>query len=154
MEGDKEVIRHLNISLKNELTAISQYFLHSRLLKSWGINQLADKAYQESIEEMRHADKLIERILQLGGLPNLQDLGKLLIGQGTKETLEGDLKLELQAVPALKEAIAHAESVRDYVSRDLFRTILEDEEGHIDWLETQLELIQRVGIAQYEASKL
>lgn len=154
MEGDKEVIRHLNIALRNELTAINQYFLHSRLLNSWGINQLGAKAYEESIEEMRHADKLIDRILQLGGLPNLQDMGKLLIGQNTKETLEGDLKLELNAVPALKEAIAHAESVKDYVSRDLFKAILADEEGHVDWLETQLELIRRLGIAQYEASKL
>jgi bacterioferritin len=154
MEGDKQVIQHLNAALKNELTAINQYFLHSRLLKSWGLNQLGDIAYKESIEEMQHADKLIDRILQLGGLPNLQDLGKLLIGQTTKETLECDLKLEYHAIPLLKEAIAHAESVKDFASRDLFLSILNDEEGHVDWIETQLELIERVGVAQYEASKL
>lgn len=154
MEGDKQVIQHLNVALKNELTAINQYFLHSRLLRSWGLTQLADKAYQESIEEMRHADRLIDRILYLGGLPNLQDLGKLLIGQNTKETLECDLKLELVAIPTLREAVGYTEQVKDYVSRDLFNAILTDEEAHVDWLKTQLELIERIGLANYEASKL
>lgn len=154
MDGDKQVIQHLNTALKNELTAINQYFLHSRLLNSWGLNQLGAMAYKESIEEMQHADRLIDRILNLGGLPNVQNLGKVLIGQNSKETLECDLKLELVAIPALKEGMSHAEEVKDYVTRDLLKVILADEEGHVDWIETQLELIERVGLANYEATKL
>ena len=141
MKGDKKVIEHLNKALKGELTAINQYFLHSRMLEDWGITKLAKHEYNESIEEMKHADELIKRILQVGGLPNLQDLGKLYIGQDVKEILEGDLKLE--------EAVAHAESVKDYVSRDLFAKILADEEGHEDYLETQLQMIDNMGIQNY-----
>lgn len=149
MKGDPQVIKHLNIILKNELTAINQYFLHSRMLKDWGVSELSAKVYEESIDEMKHADKLIERILFLGGLPNLQDLGKLHIGEEVKEIIECDLKMEHIAHPDLQDAVEYAESIRDYVSRDLFAYILDSEEEHIDWLETQLDLIERIGLERY-----
>ena len=149
MKGDSKVIEHLNVILKNELTAINQYFLHSKMLQDWGISEFAKKEYKESIEEMNHADELIERILFLGGLPNLQDLGKLRIGETVEEILECDLALEMQAIPDLRDAIEHSESVRDYVSRDLFAKILENEEEHVDWLETQSGLIEKMGIAHF-----
>ncbi|MCR9072272.1 MAG: bacterioferritin [Alphaproteobacteria bacterium] len=149
MKGDKTVIEHLNRILKNELTAINQYFLHSRILGDWGVSKLSKKAYEESIEEMEHADKLIQRILFLEGLPNLQELNKLRIGENVKEIIECDLAIELDAVPDLREAIAYADSIRDYVSRDLFNEILNDEEEHVDFLETQLDLIGRIGLEHY-----
>lgn len=154
MKGDPKVIAHLNKALGNEMVAINQYFLHARMYKDWGLKELADKEYEESIDEMKHADMLIERILFLEGLPNLQDLGKLMIGENTKEMLECDLKLEHIAVPDLKDAIEYCESVKDYVSRDLFANILESEEEHIDWLETQLGLIDRVGLQNYQQSQI
>ena len=149
MKGDKKVIEHLNKALKAELTAINQYFLHSRMLGDWGVSKLAKKEYDESIEEMQHADKIIERILFLGGLPNLQELGKLYIGEDVKEILECDMKLEDEAIPMYKDAIEICEKLRDYGTRDLLRTILNDEEEHVDFLETQFDLIKQVGIQNY-----
>ena len=154
MKGDDKVIEHLNKVLKNELTAINQYFLHSRMLKDWGLKKLGDYEYEESIDEMKHADMLIERILFLEGLPNLQSLGKLRIGEHTKEILECDLALEFDALPDLKEAIDYCEQNNDYVSRELFEKILESEEEHVDFLETQLTLIEKVGIENYQQSQI
>jgi bacterioferritin len=149
MKGDAKVIELLNKSLGNELIAINQYFLHAKMYKDWGMTNLAEHEYHESIDEMKHADKLTDRILFLEGMPNLQDLGALRIGENTKEMLECDLALEYDAVPDLKAGIEYAESIGDYISRDLFKEILEAEEEHIDWLETQLGLIEKMGIQNY-----
>jgi bacterioferritin len=149
MKGDPKILQHLNAVLKNELTAINQYFLHSRMFGHWGLKRLEETEQHESIDEMKHADELIKRILFLDGLPNLQDLGKLLIGENVKEALECDLKLEMAARIDLKAAIADSETLKDYVSRELFEDILQSEEEHIDFLETQLDLITRVGIENY-----
>jgi len=152
MKGDAQVIAHLQAQLKNELTAINQYFLHYRMLKHWGFDKLAKKEYEESIGEMKHADWLMDRIFMLDGLPNLQDLGKLQIGEDVKEVLSCDLSLEKAAQVTIKEGIAHSEAVRDYISRDLLLKILDDTEEHIDFLETQLELIEKVGLPNYQQS--
>lgn len=149
MKGDAKTIDFLNEALKNELTAINQYFLHSRMLENWGVSKLAHFEYHESIDEMKHADRLAKRILFLEGLPNFQMLGRLKIGETVEEILKADLELEHEAIPLLKEAIAHCESVRDFVSRDLFADILENEEEHVDMLETQFELIARIGLENY-----
>lgn len=154
MQGDKTVIEYLNKALKNELSAINQYFLHARMYKNWGLEKLNQKEYEESLDEMKHADQLIERILMIEGLPNLQDIGKLYIGQNVLEILQCDLRLEEEAIPLLKEAIAHCESVSDFVSRDLFSSILESEEEHYDWLETQIELYNKIGEQNYLQSMI
>jgi bacterioferritin len=154
MKGDAKVIEFLNKALENELTAINQYFLHARMYKNWGFHKLNEKEYRESIDEMKHADQIIERILFLEGLPNVQNIGKVMIGENPKEMLGCDLKLELIAVPLLREAIAYCEQVSDFVSREVFAHILESEEEHIDWLETQLELIEKVGLENYLQSQM
>jgi bacterioferritin len=154
MKGDAKVIEHLNKALYNELVAINQYFLHAKMLKNWGFKELAEHEQHESIDEMKHADRLIDRILFLDGLPNLQSLGKLMIGETPKEIFECDLKLEMIALPDLKAAIVYCENVGDFVSRDLFASILASEEEHVDWLETQLALMQRLGEASYLQAQL
>ena len=154
MKGDKKVLQHLNKALYNELTAINQYFLHAKMFKNWGFKKLADHELHESIDEMKHADRLTERILFLDGMPNLQDLGKLYIGEDVPEALKCDLKLEHEALPILKEGIAQCESVGDYVSRELLEDILESEEEHIDWLATNLGLIDKVGLPNFLQSQM
>lgn len=149
MKSDPQVISHLNAQLKNELTATNQYFLHYRMLKHWGFERLAKKEYDESIGEMKHADQLMERIFMLDGLPNLQDLGKLLIGESVPEILQCDLQLESAAQATINDGIAYCETVRDYVSRDLLQGILDDTEAHIDFLQTQIELLGKVGLENY-----
>ncbi|MDE2139595.1 MAG: bacterioferritin [Gammaproteobacteria bacterium] len=154
MQGDTKTIQYLNRVLKNELTAINQYFLHSRMYQNWGLKELGEHERQESMEEMKHAERLVARILFLEGLPNLQDLGKLYVGEHVKEILECDLRLEMEAAPLLREAIDYCEGKNDYISRELFAGILQSEEDHIDWLETQLDLIARVGLENYTQKKI
>jgi bacterioferritin len=154
VKGDTEVIQHLNHILTNELTAIDQYFLHARMLDNWGLKKLGEHERSESLDEMKHADKLIERILFLEGLPNLQDLNKLMIGETPREALECDLKLEQMSLPALRTAISHCESIGDYGSREVLQDILDSEEEHIDWLETQLRLIDGIGLQNYLQSQM
>jgi bacterioferritin len=154
MKGDAKVIEHLQAQLKNELTAINQYFLHYRMFKHWGLDKLAKKEYEESIGEMKHADQIMDRIFTLDGLPNLQDLGKLMVGETVPEALGCDLKSELGAQATIKAGIAHCEAAHDYISRDLLRSILEDTEEHIDYLETQIDLIERVGLQNYSQSQM
>ncbi len=154
MRGDKTVIRNLNAVLTNELTAINQYFLHSRMFRDWGYGSLADKEHAESIDEMKHADQLMERILFLEGLPNVQDLHKVRIGEDPVECLECDLALEHDAIPVLRDSIEHAESVQDFVTRNLFRSILDSEEEHVDWLETQLGLVKAIGRENWLQSQI
>ena len=149
MRGDAKVIEFLNLALKNELTSVNQNFLHSRMAGNWGLKKLEKKEYEESIDEMKHADKLAKRVLFLEGLPNFQDLGKLYIGEDVPEILQADLKREREAHAVYKDAIAHCEKVQDYVSRDLFVEIQESEEGHIDWLEEQIGLLEKVGLQNY-----
>tara|TARA_B100001123_G_scaffold450598_1_gene622263 strand:+ start:1676 stop:2170 length:495 start_codon:yes stop_codon:yes gene_type:complete len=154
MQGDPKIIDYLNKILKNELTAVNQYFLHARMFKNWGLTKLDNAEYEESIDEMKHADRLIERILFLEGLPNLQDLGRLRIGENTEEILDADLALEFESIPILRAAIAYCEESTDYVTRELFEDILEGEEEHVDWLETQIGLVKQVGIENYLQSML
>lgn len=154
MKGNPEVIKHLNLILKNELTAINQYFLHARILKDWGLMRLANKVYEESIGEMKHADMIIERILMIEGLPNLQDLGRLNIGQNVEEMFSADLKLEETNQAMLKDAIELCEKERDYVSREIFENILDDTEEHIDWIETQQGLIEKTGLQNYQQEQM
>ena len=154
MQGDSKVIGHLNQALRNELTAINQYFLHAKMFADWGLTKLADLEYKESIDEMRHAEQLIDRILRLDGLPNVQDVGKILVGEDVQEVLTCDLRLEQQAIPDLRAAIGAAEQAEDYVSRDLFNAILTSEEEHVDWLETQLRLIETAGLQNYIQSQI
>jgi bacterioferritin len=154
MKGDPQAISHLQAQLKNELTAINQYFVHYRMLKHWGFDKLAKKEYSESIGEMKHADWLMDRIFVLDGLPNLQDLGKLNIGENVPEMMASDLALERGAQTTIKDGMAHCESVRDYVSRDLLQKILDDTEEHIDFLETQIDLIDKVGLPNYLQSQM
>ena len=154
MKGDAKVIEHLQAQLKNELTAINQYFLHYRMYKHWGLDKLAKKEYAESIGEMKHADLLMDRIFQLDGLPNLQDLAKILVGEDVPEALACDLKAEVGAQATIKAGIAHCESVRDYVSRELLQGILDDTEEHIDFLETQIDLLGKLGIQNYLQSQM
>jgi bacterioferritin len=149
VQGDPKVLQYLNAALKNELTAINQYFLHARMLRHWGVTRLGGHEYKESVDEMKHADRLIERILMLDGLPNLQNLDKLFIGESVVEALQADLRLEQRAAPPLREAIAHCETVRDFVSRDLLSEILDAEEDHIDFIETQLGLVEKIGVENY-----
>lgn len=154
MQGETKVIQYLNRVLKNELTAINQYFLHARMYQNWGLKELGEHEHKESLDEMKHADRLIARILFLEGLPNLQELGKVYVGEHVREILECDLRLEMEAAPQLREAIAYCETKSDYISRELFEDILKSEEDHIDWLETQLDLIQRVGLENYTQKKI
>lgn len=154
MQGDPQVIQHLQAQLRNELTAINQYFLHYRVLKHWGFGKLAKKEYEESIGEMKHADRLMDRILVLEGLPNLQDLGKLMVGENVPEILNCDLRLERGAQATIKEGVAHCETVRDYVSREILEDILEDTEEHIDYLETQIDVLAKVGLQNYLQSQM